>query len=103
MAISKLKKIVPLSAGLIVGLINAIVGLITGILLAINLPGVTNILASYAGLQGVTIPMMPSGTRILLIIAYPISGFIVGFLGAFITAWLYNLVAKKVPLKIEIK
>lgn len=107
MALSRLRKIAPLSAALVIGLINAIIGLIFGILgffvasfFARN-PGIAQILLQ-AGLPAETMGASVKSAA-GLIIAYPIVGFISAFIGTFVFVWLYNLIAKKMPLKFEIK
>lgn len=103
MALSKLKKIAPIPAALAIGLVNLFIGLILGVLAAIGLGVVNTALAQYAGLVGITVPVFSGMAAALLIIAYPISGFIVGFLGTLIVAAIYNLIARKVPLRVELK
>jgi ABC-type dipeptide/oligopeptide/nickel transport system permease component len=104
MAVSKIRKIPPVPIALAVGLVNAVLGLILGILSAVNLNVINQWLVEWAGIAGVTIPqlsMLNAGA--LLIIGYPIGGFVVGFLGTLIVAHVYNVVAKKAPIHLELK
>lgn len=106
MAVSKIRKIPPIPIALAVGLVNAVLGLVFGILSAIGLNIVNDWLRSFAGLAGITLnvgvlSMVNSGY--LLIIGYPIGGFIVGFLGTLIVAHVYNAIAKKAPIHLELK
>lgn len=104
MAVSKIRRIPPVPIALAVGLINAVLGLVLGILTAINLSMVVGWLAQWAGIAGITIPQLSTlNAGMLLIIGYPIGGFIVGFLGTLIVAYVYNLVAKKAPIHLELK
>lgn len=104
MAVSKIKSIPPMPIALAVGLVNAILGLVLGILVAINLSIVTNLIADYAGITGITIPQLSAvNAGALVIVGYPIGGFIVGFLGTLIVAHVYNVIAKKTPIHLELK
>ena len=104
MAIQKLRKIPPLPIALAVGLVNAVLGLVLGILAAINLSMVNGWITEWARISGVIIPKLSIlNTGAWLILGYPIGGFIVGFLGTFIVAHVYNVVAKKYPIHIEVK
>ena len=103
MAISKIKKISPVPAALAVGLVNLVIGLILGVLSAIGLNAINTWLAQYAGLVGITVPILSGTTTALLIIAYPISGFITGFLGTLVVVSIYNFIAKKIPIRVELK
>lgn len=104
MAISKVRRIPPVPIALAVGLVNAVLGLVLGILAAINLGMVSNLLAEYAGIAGITLPQLSVvNAGALLIIGYPIGGFVVGFLGTLIVAYVYNVVAKKTPIHVELK
>lgn len=104
MAVSKLKRIPPIPIALAVGLVNAVLGLILGILTAVNLNAVIGLIAQWAGIAGVTIPQLNIlNTGALLIVGYPVGGFVVGFLGTLIVAYVYNVVAKKTPIHLEIK
>lgn len=108
MALSQLRRIPPVPAALAVGLVNLIIGLIVGILGAISTyaaqaSGLISLLADYAGISGITVPVFSGMAAALWIIAYPISGFVMGFLGTLILVAVYNLVAKKVPIRLELK
>lgn len=104
MAVSKIKRIPPFPIALAVGLVNAVLGLILGLLTAVNLNIITNVIAQWAGIAGVTIPQLNIlNTGALLIIGYPVGGFIVGFLGTFVVVYVYNVVAKKTPIHLELK
>lgn len=107
MTLSKLKRIAPLSAALVLGLINAIIGLIFGILgffIALFMSGNPDIAAILlqAGLPAEMVDASLKSAMGLMIV-YPIIGFISAFIGTFAAVWLYNLIAKKLPLKLEIK
>lgn len=106
MALSKLRKIAPLSAALVAGLINAVIGFIfaiagfgVSIFLARN-PDIAAILVQ-SGLQNM-LALSVAGSAWLILI-YPVTGFISGFIGALVVVWLYNLIARKVQLKVELK
>lgn len=103
MALSKIKKIAPVPAALAIGLVNLVIGLVLGVLAAIGLGMINSLLAEYAGLAGVTVTPFTGMAAALLIIAYPISGFIMGFLGTLIVVAIYNMIAKKVPVRVELK
>jgi uncharacterized membrane protein len=104
MAVSKIKRIPPVPIALAVGLINAVLGLILGILTAVNLGIVVSWIAQLAGIASITVPQLDVlKVGALVIIGYPIGGFIVGFLGTLIVAHVYNVVAKKAPIHLELK
>ena len=104
MVISKIKRIPPGPIALAVGLVNAALGLILGILSAVNLVMINKWLAEWAGIAGVTVPQLSVlNIGALLIIGYPIGGFIVGFLGTLIVAHVYNIVARRAPIHVELK
>ncbi|MBS3090368.1 hypothetical protein J4433_01205 [Candidatus Pacearchaeota archaeon] len=106
MALSKLRKIAPLSAALVVGLINAIIGFIFAIIglgISIFLARNPEIAATLVqgGLQNM-LALSVTGSAWLILI-YPVTGFISGFIGTLVVVWLYNLIARKVQLKVELK
>lgn len=104
MAVSKIKRIPPVPIAIAVGLVNAVLGLILGILTAVNLNNVIRLVAQWAGIAGVTIPQLNIlNAGALLIIGYPVGGFVVGFLGTLIVAYVYNMVAKRTPIHVEFK
>lgn len=106
MAVSKIKSIPPVPIALAVGLVNAVLGLIFGILTVVGLGIVGDWLNEFAGLAGITVNVgMLSiiNKGYWLILGYPIGGFIVGFLGTLIVAHVYNVIAKKNPIHLEIK
>lgn len=104
MALTKVKKIPLVPIALAVGLVNAVLGLVLGILTAINLNSVVSLLAQIAGISGITLPQLNYvNAGALLIVGYPLGGFIVGFLGTIIVAFVYNVIAKKVPIRVELK
>ncbi|MFH0831458.1 MAG: hypothetical protein V1886_01155 [archaeon] len=105
MALSKLRRISPLSVAIVVGLINAAVGLFTGLLnfaiylfLAKN-PDIASVLVQ-SGMQNIA---GLSASSAWLILVYPLVGFISGFAATIVFAWLYNLIAKKIQIKLEFK
>lgn len=105
MALSKLKRISPLNVSIIVGLINAAVGFFTGLLnfavylfLAKN-PDIASALAQ-SGIQNIA---ALSASSAWLILIYPIAGFISGFVTAIVFAWLYNIIAKKIQIKLDFR
>lgn len=110
MVLSKLRRVEPVSVALVFGLINAAIGLIFGIsgffltsFLARN-PDIAEALVQSGlsiGIAGTSVASVNSALG--LIILYPIVGFIGGFISTLAVAWLYNLIAKKLPVKFEIK
>ena len=104
MAVTKLKRIPPVPIAIAVGLVNAVLGLVLGILTAINLNTIVAWVAQLAGISGIVVPQLNAlNAGALLIVGYPIGGFIVGFLGTLIVAHVYNVVAKKAPIHLELK
>ena len=104
MAVTKVKRIPPVPIAIAVGLVNAVLGLILGILTAVNLGILVSWFAQLAGISGITVPQLNVlNAGALLIIGYPIGGFIVGFIGTLIVAHVYNVVEKKAPIHLELK
>ncbi|MFH0831459.1 MAG: hypothetical protein V1886_01160 [archaeon] len=104
MALTKVKKIPPVPIALAAGLVNAVLGLVLGILTAVNLGPIVSLLAQVAGISGITLPQLNYvNAGALLIVGYPIGGFVVGFLGTIIVVFIYNIVAKKIPIRMELK
>ena len=106
MALSKIKRIAPLSAALVVGLINAAIGFLAGVLsfalsifLARN-PDFASALAQ-SGMQNMLVSSVSGSAWLLLL--YPATGFISSFIAAIAVVWLYNLIARKVQVRLEIK
>ena len=97
------KRIPPVPIAVAVGLVNLVLGLILGILTAVNLGLIVSWLAAYAGIAPAMIPLLTTFQRLLLIVVYPISGFVIGFLGTLIVVAVYNWIAKKTPIKLELK
>jgi len=100
-----IKRIPPVPIAIAVGLVNLIIGLILGIINAISVLRINAILqdalVKYAGISATSIWTVPS--QIWTILAFPISGFIIGFLGTLVVAWVYNMVASKNPIKLELR
>ena len=99
-----IQRIPPVPIAIAVGLVNLFIGLILGIIGAINVLRINELVkyvATYTGVSATNI--LPLASPVAMIIAYPISGFIIGFLGTLIVAWVYNMVANKTPIKLELK
>jgi hypothetical protein len=106
MAISKIKRVPPMPIAIAVGLVNAVLGLVFGILSVLGLGIANKWIAEFAGLAGITVDvtlLTIINKGYLLILGYPIGGFIVGFLGTLVVAHVYNVIAKKNPIHVEIK
>ena len=100
------KHLDPISVGKVTGIVAAILGLINGILASLALQAIGGIItplissipllgaseaASGAATQASTLLAGLSGAAI---IAFPILGLIIGFLGGIIGALIYNLTAR---------
>jgi hypothetical protein len=88
---TKLKKIDPLSAAKIEGLIGVVFGLIAGIFMFIAGAGIRGMMGAYGG--GYGYGSMMAGFGIGAIIVMPIMYGICGFIAGAIVAWVYNLAA----------
>lgn len=98
------RRVPPVPIAIAVGLVNLIIGLVLGIIGAVNVLRINKlveVVATYAGVSATNI--LPLASPAAMIIAYPISGFVIGFLGTMIVAWVYNMVAGKNPIKLELK
>jgi len=101
-----IRRIPPVPIAIAVGLVNLVIGLILGIINALNalrINKLIDVIATYAGVSATNILPLKYPSAAILIVAYPISGFIIGFLGTLIVAAVYNWVAKKNPIKLELK
>ena len=102
MAVTRIKRIPPIPIALAVGSMQAILGFFFGLLSVSRLGALQKFLTDYAGLTGTTIPSLP-GVGTMYLLAYPLGGFIVGFLGTLIVAYVYNLIAQRAPVYVELK
>jgi ABC-type antimicrobial peptide transport system permease subunit len=105
--ITVIKRIPPVPMAIAIGLINFVVGLLLGIVNMINTltinSAILDIIREYSGLSATNILSKLISNQVWMIIAFPISGFVVGFLGTLVIAWIYNMVGKKNPIKLELK
>ena len=100
-----IRRIPPVPIAIAVGMVNLVIGLILGIINALNVLRINkliDVIATYAGVSATNVLPLKYPPAIL-IVAYPISGFIIGFLGTLIVVAVYNWVAKKNPIKLELK
>jgi hypothetical protein len=87
----KLKKIDPMSAAKIEGLIGVVFGLIAGLFMVIAGAGIRSMMGGYG--DGYNYGSMMAGFGIGAIIIMPIMYGIGGFIAGAVVAWIYNLAA----------
>lgn len=87
---TKIKKIDPMSAAKVEGLMGVIFGLIAGILVVIMGAGVRSMMGGYGYGPGYG---MMGGFGIAAIIVMPIMYGILGFIAGGVGAWVYNLIS----------
>jgi hypothetical protein len=91
-----IKRVGPSSCAKIAGAIYAALGLLFGVLFSlIALPGII-LSGAQRGLLNPTSPLIAGVIGVGAIVVFPIFYGLIGFVFAWIGAWLYNLVASKV-------
>ncbi len=96
----ELKKVDPLSAGKICGIMYTIMGVVIGLIYALYFAGMGLLVTSMSGTEGTLMIII----GVVCIVAVPIIYGIIGFLSGLIGAAIYNLLARKIGgIKLEIK
>jgi len=88
---TKIKKIDPMSAAKIEGVMGVVFGLIAGLCMVILGAGVRGMMGGYG--YGYGYGSMMSGLGFAAIIIMPIMYGILGFIAGGIVAWVYNLIS----------
>ena len=95
----KLKKVTPISVAKLYAVISAIFGLLDGLAIALLGTAVREFAQGYEMFGEVS---FLSQFGVLAVIIVPIVYAIIGFIVAFIGAWIYNLIARFIgPIEVE--